>query len=144
MLLSISFRKGRKVDRKEKAIALHDRKFNCAQSVVLAFDDVWTADPVTVFKAAESFGFGMGDASQTCGAISGMGLVLGLTSSDGNLSDPGTKKTTYGKMSVAVSKFRERTGACTCRELKGLSTGKTLCSCFDCIRIAVEILEEML
>ena len=88
MCSSDLFRKGRKVDRKEKAIALHDRKFNCAQSVVLAFDDVWTADPVTVFKAAESFGFGMGDASQTCGAISGMGLILGLTSSDGNLKKP--------------------------------------------------------
>ena len=65
------------MDRKQNALKLHEHGFNCAQSVACSFCNVMGADPETVFKLAEPFGFGMG-AMETCGVISGMAMVVGM------------------------------------------------------------------
>lgn len=36
-----------------------------------------------------------------------------------------------------LPRFKELCGATICRELKGVDTGKPLCSCEDCVRNAV-------
>ena len=42
------------------------------------------------------------------------------------------------KISKAMlTSFRDKSGAIICRELKGVDTGKPLCSCEDCVRNAV-------
>ena len=46
------------MNRKEMAVMLHGKGFNCAQSVACAFCHVMGADPEQVFKHAEAFGFG--------------------------------------------------------------------------------------
>ena len=38
------------MDRKEKAIQLHDLGYNCAQAVLLAFDDKLDVDSKLLFK----------------------------------------------------------------------------------------------
>ena len=38
--------------------------------------------------------------------------------------------------------FKEKSGATICKELKGIGTGKVLCSCDDCVRNAVKLLED--
>ena len=48
------------MDKKEKAIALHDKKFNCCQAVACAFASEVGMDEKTVFQAGEGFGLGMG------------------------------------------------------------------------------------
>ena len=40
------------------------------------------------------------------------------------------------QMSLA---FKEACGAVTCKELKGVGTGRVLCACDDCVRNAVQI-----
>ena len=59
------------MDRKELAVRFHDTGDNCAQSVVLAFEDVWgdRHDRNTVFRLMEPFGAGLGSRRGTCGAI---------------------------------------------------------------------------
>ena len=51
------------MDRKQNALKLHEHGFNCAQSVACSFCNVMGADPETVFKLAEPFGFGMSDGN---------------------------------------------------------------------------------
>lgn len=132
------------MNKKELAITYHDQKYNCCQAVVCSFADEAGADKETLFKAGEAFGLGMGGMEGTCGALSGAVMLAGYKNSDGNLEAPATKGDTYRLSREMVRRFQEKTGSTICRELKGVETGKALCSCPDCIRYGVEVVEEVL
>lgn len=130
--------------KKELAIAYHDQKYNCAQAVACAFADEVGTDRETLFKTMEGFGLGMGGTCGTCGAISGAVALCGLKNSDGNLSDPATKASTYQLSKEIIARFEAKNHATLCRDLKGIETGCPLRSCPDCIMDAVEIVSEVL
>lgn len=130
--------------KKELAISLHDRKYNCCQSVACAFADEAGIDPQLLFCAAEGFGLGMGCMQCTCGALSGAILLAGLVNSDGNLENPATKASTYQLCKRLVTAFEQKAGSTVCKELKGIETGTVLHSCPDCIKDGVEIVQEVL
>ena len=50
-----------KESRAERAIACHNKAYNCAQSVAFAFLDKVDIDPETLFKVTEGLGLGMGN-----------------------------------------------------------------------------------
>jgi len=132
------------MDKRETAIALHDKKFNCCQSVACAFCKEVGVEEKVLFQAGEGFGLGMGCMDGTCGALTGAILLAGFKNSDGNLEAPGTKASTYQLSKQMMTVFREKCGSTICRELKGQDTGKVLCSCPDCIRAGVETVQEIL
>ena len=132
------------MDKKELAIALHDKKYNCAQAVACAFAEEAGIDKEVLFKACEGFGLGMGGMQGTCGAISGAVILAGFKNSDGNVDNPGTKASTYQISREIMEKFEEKNKASRCRDLKGIDTGVVLRSCPDCIMDAVEIVREVL
>ena len=132
------------MDKKELAIALHDKKFNCCQSVACAFCEEIGVDEQTLFKAGEGFGLGMGCMGGTCGALTGAILLAGFKNSDGNLENPATKASTYQLSKQLFEAFEKKCGGTVCRDLKGVDTGKPLCSCPDCIRNGVEVVQEVL
>ena len=129
--------------KKELAIANHDKKFNCAQAVACAFAKEVGVDEKTLFQATEGFGLGMGGTEATCVALSGAVMLAGFKNSDGKLDDPGTKADTYKLSKEMVARFQEKTGSTVCKELKGIETGKVLCSCPDCIMDACQLFEEL-
>lgn len=128
----------------ERAARLHGNGYNCCQAVLLTFCDELGVDPVTAFKIGEGFGLGMGGMENTCGALSGAIMLAGLRNSDGDLDHPKTKAGTYRISRELTEAFKEKTGALVCRDLKGIDTGKVLCSCPKCIDSAVQIVEEIL
>ncbi|MST68493.1 C_GCAxxG_C_C family protein [Clostridiales Family XIII bacterium RF-744-FAT-WT-3] len=128
----------------ERAARLHGNGYNCCQAVLLTFCDELGVDPVTAFKIGEGFGLGMGGMENTCGALSGAIMLAGLKNSDGDLDHPKTKAGTYRISRELTEAFKEKTGALVCRDLKGIDTGKVLCSCPKCIDSAVQIVEEIL
>ncbi len=128
----------------ERAARLHGNGYNCCQAVLLTFCDELGVDPVTAFKIGEGFGLGMGGMENTCGALSGAIMLAGLKNSDGDLDHPKTKAGTYRISRELTEAFKEKTGALVCRDLKGIDTGKVLCSCPECIDSAVQIVEEIL
>lgn len=132
------------MDKKDLAIALHDKKYNCCQAVACAFCEEVGMDEATLFKIGEGFGLGMGCMEGTCGALSGAIMLAGIKNSDGNIDAPATKAETYKLSKELLLKFQEKTGSTICKELKGVETGKVLCSCPDCIRIGVEVAQEVL
>ena len=130
--------------KKELALSLHDKKYNCAQSVACAFADDLGVDSQTLFKICEGFGLGMGCMDGTCGAISGAIAVISFKNSDGNLSNPASKASTYQLSKQVHQKFAEKNCATICRVLKGVDTGNVLRSCNGCIEDAEEIVKEIL
>ena len=132
------------MNKKELAIALHDKKFNCCQAVACAFAEEIGVDEQVLFKAGEGFGRGIGNMDGTCGALSGAVMLAGFKNSDGNTEDPGTKASTYELSGKMLESFKEKCGSTICKELKGMDTGKVLCTCPDCICNGVEVVQEVL
>ena len=132
-------------DRIKMADELHRRGFSCAQAVAVSCADLVDVPKEILFKASEGFGAGMGTTDGVCGALTGALLVMGLKKSSGNLENPRSKSATMKVSKAMLTNFREKCGgAIICRELKGLDSGKMLCSCPDCIKHGVEVVEEQL
>ena len=126
------------------ASELHNRGCNCAQAVACSFCQEFGISEDEMFRIAEGFGLGMG-VMEMCGALSGMAMIIGLSNSSGNTAEGSrTKGDTYKKIKLYTQKFKEKNGSCICRELKGVDTGKVLCSCPQCITDAVALTEEYL
>jgi len=124
-----------------QAARLHKQGYNCAQAVVCAYCDLFGIDEKTAFMLSEGFGAGMGSMKGTCGAVSGLIMLLGLKNSSGNCENL-TKAATYKLVKEASSKFEEKNGTLICSELKGINNGVVLRSCDGCIEDACAIFEE--
>ena len=130
--------------RVEETIARHDKGFNCAQAVACTYCDLVGVDEETMFRMTEAFGLGMGGMQGTCGAVSGACVLAGMKRSTGNLDTPNSKAESYKLSREITQKFLEKNGSLTCKDLKGVETGKVLRSCPDCIRDAAAIAEQVL
>ena len=130
--------------KKELAIALHDKGYNCAQAVICAFKDELGMDEEILFKATEGFGLGMGCMNGTCGAVSGAVMAAGFKNSTANFDGPKSKMDTYKLSKAILEAFEKKNGSTTCRDLKGVDTGTILRSCPGCIEDAVDLVEEVL
>ncbi|MBO5788234.1 MAG: C_GCAxxG_C_C family protein, partial [Bacteroidaceae bacterium] len=67
-------------ERIEKAISLFKEGYNCSQSVVAAYADLYGFTPEQALKMSASFGGGIGRMRQTCGAACGLFMLAGLES----------------------------------------------------------------
>ncbi len=107
----------------EKAKALFEQGYNCAQAVVLAFGDRTGIAPETAAMLASSFGGGIGRLREVCGAVSGMCMVIGLLYGCSDPKDGTAKKEHYERIQLLAQKFRDENGSIICRELLGLGKG---------------------
>ena len=131
-------------ERIKLADELHRKGYSCSQSVAVACADLVDVPKEILFKAAEGFGAGMGTMDGVCGALTGALLIAGLKNSTANFAAPKSKASTMKLSKAMLTSFREKCGALICRDLKGVDTGKMICSCPDCIKHGVEVVEEEL
>ena len=85
---------------------------NCSQSVVLAFKEELGFTEEQISKLVIGLGGGIGRLRLTCGAVSGMAIVLSYLLSDGN-----DKAKIYSIIQQACKDFVEEFGSLTCAEL---------------------------
>ena len=100
------------MDKGQIAVDNFKTGLNCAQAVVLAFQDELKMDSLTLKKLSISFGGGLGRQRLTCGAVSGMCMVLGALLSDGQ-----DKLYIYDIIQKACNDFKEQVGSVICAEL---------------------------
>ena len=109
----------------EKAEKLFLEGYNCAQSVLCAFEDVTGFERETAAKLASSFGGGLGRMREVCGAVSGASMVLGLAKGYCDPKDFEAKKAHYARVQEFARRFKEQNGSIICRELlSGVDTEK--------------------
>ena len=98
----------------------------------------------------------MARMGETCGAVTGAFMTIGLKYGKIKAEDEGARDKTYELVSEFAARFKDRHGSIVCRELlgydlsnpDGLTTARekgvfdTLCPKF--VRDATEILEEIL
>lgn len=97
----------------ERARELHRAGYNCAQCVLMVFDDVHGLQAPDAARVSAAFGAGFGGQRQLCGAVSGMGAMLGLMRYTG----PEVKKATYDHATVLADRYKALNGSIVCGEL---------------------------
>ena len=129
--------------KQEIAEELHAKGYNCAQSVACVFADEVNIPKEVLFKATEGFGAGVGTMEGICGSLSGAVMIAGLKNSTANLDKPDSKTSTMKISKQLLTNFKDRVGSIICREIKGKNPEhKVLCSCDDCIKHGVKLVEE--
>ena len=106
--------------RKELAMKYFEEGYNCSQAVVLAFKDLLPNSDELV-KIAAPFGGGIARMRETCGAVSGMVLVMGNLYGYSTPETGEKKHELYENTQVLLRKFEEKFGSLTCRVLRGLT-----------------------
>ena len=131
------------MSKQEMAAELHSKGYNCSQLVACVFADEAGVSKEILFKANEGFGAGAGTMEGICGALSGAIMIAGLKNSSGNLEKPDSKASTMKISKQLVTTFKDRVGSLYCCEIKGNNPEKrVLCSCDDCIKHGVKLIEE--
>jgi len=143
------------MERTKKALGFFANHFNCSQSVLIAFAGDYGLDEHTALKLACAFGAGMARTQDTCGAVTGAYMVLGLRHGKYLADDETGKELTYAKARECTASFVRLHGSAICRNLIGvdISTPEGLQRAHDAglfekrcaffVRDAVEILEKM-
>ena len=135
------------------AIARFKGGFNCAQAIVSAYAEELGLDKKTALQIACGLGAGMGRLQETCGAVSGAYLLIGLKHGKFETGDDAAREKTYALVREFARLFAERNNTTNCREILGvdLSSGdpqirtqRVKECCPKMIRAAAEIIEDLL
>lgn len=99
---------------------------NCTQAVVMAFADELGVDRDILVKVSSSFGGGFGRLREVCGAVSAMGIIVGLLEGK-DFSKEGiqAKGEQYAKIQKLAGEFKEINGSIVCRDLLGAKLAAT-------------------
>ena len=119
---------------------------NCAQELGIS------ADEANRLAAAFGGGSGMGE---TCGAVVGAMMVLGLKHGHKGPDDMEQREVLMAKRAEFIERWKERRGSCMCRDLleddistaeglgRILESGKLFTLCPDFVLDALDILDSM-
>ena len=107
-------------DRIQRATQLFKSGYNCSQSVVAAFADIYGFTEEQALRMAASFGGGIGRMRETCGAACGMFLLAGLEKGAVDGADEEGKAANYALVQELAAEFKKRNGSLNCGELLGL------------------------
>ncbi len=135
------------------AITHYENGYSCAQAVLAAFASRYGLTHDAVHGLAAPFGAGMSRRADTCGAVTGALMVLGLHYWDRHTDPRENKEKIYQISQQFMQEFKARNGTILCRELLSIDISdpqaleqarqthlfKSLCPNF--VRDAVELLE---
>lgn len=137
----------------KEAVECFNKGFNCSQAIFSTYCEPFGLDTDLALKISCGFGAGMGKLGETCGAVSGAYLLIGLKYGNVNQDDSQSKQTTYELIRKFTEKFEQINKTTICRELLGvdLLTGdsdfaaeRVKLVCPKMVHDASEIIEEML
>jgi C_GCAxxG_C_C family probable redox protein len=144
------------MEKTEDALKTFREGFNCAQSVLTAFSEDFNIPAELSYRISCGFGAGMGRLQETCGAVTGALMVIGLVNGSFKKGQEDKKEKTYSLVRKFARNFIERNKTISCRELlncdlstdegdkifRKLNLREKICS--KAVRDAVEILEDIL
>lgn len=107
------------MDAADEAEVLMHLGFNCAQSVLAACGPARGLDREACLRMGAPFGGGLARAGETCGALTGALMVVGLARGVPSPL-PEDKDRGYAPARVLVERFRQEWGSLACRDLAGV------------------------
>jgi len=131
--------------------------YNCSQSVLSVFAEDFGMTKDCCLRLASPFGSGIARMQETCGAITGALMVIGLKYGKGEHGLEVDKANAYKISLQLISKFKERHQSINCFELLDnldINTPEGIaeiqkrklfrCKCSKYVQDAVEIAESIL
>lgn len=141
--------------KQERAIKSFRGGLNCSQAVLTAYSDDMNLDRDLAERISVGFGGGMGRLQETCGAVTGAFMALGLHYSTKFTDNKERKEASYSAIQKFTKRFEALNGTINCRKLLNADLrteeGKRLIKeqnlhqtiCEKCITDAVGIVDEM-
>jgi C_GCAxxG_C_C family probable redox protein len=140
----------------ERALAVFEEGFSCTQALLSTYGPQFGLDREMALKVAGALGGGMGRMGQTCGAVTGAFMVIGLKYGKTRAEDDQAKEKAYSLVREFADRFQSRNGSTVCSQLLNcdISTPEgrklaereqlytTLCPKF--VQDAAEIVEQIL
>jgi len=137
----------------ENALDTFNRGYACSQAVLEAFAPALGLERDLALKLSCAFGAGMGRTCQTCGAVTGAYMAIGLKH---GRTEPENRDKAYALVREFDRRFKTKHKSVNCRDLLGRDLGdpvdykkasdeklfRTICP--GLVRSAVSILEEIL
>lgn len=143
--------------KQELAAATFRSGYNCAQSVLSSFSSDFTIERDTLLRLASPFGSGIAKTQETCGAVTGGIMAIGLKYGKGINGTEEEKARAYELSRRLITEFSKEHGCTTCRTLmngldmntpEGMAKIKELdlfrVRCLNYVKSAVKITEEIL
>ena len=140
----------------DKAIVTFRSGLNCAQAILTAYSDGLSFDNTLALNVSCGFGGGMGRLQETCGAVTGSFMVLGIYNSGKYTDNKDRKEATYSMIQKFSDKFKSIHGSTDCKSLLNcdlkteegqqyMKENKLIERvCEKCISDSIEIIEELL
>lgn len=136
----------------DQAVDYFKSGLSCSQAMLLAYGPEYGIDKTLALKISTPFSGGMARMSQTCGAVTGAFIILGLKYAVSKEA----KEKLFALENDFSQKFKLRNKSINCKELLGYDLGnpeerkefadkklsQTLCQKF--VKDASEILEEII
>jgi C_GCAxxG_C_C family probable redox protein len=102
----------------DKAAATFKEGFSCSQAVLGTYCERFGLDKKQAYRISSAFGGGM-HLDQTCGAVTGAFMVIGLKYGRTKADDVEAKMKTATTAAEFAKKFKARHGSIGCTELIG-------------------------
>jgi len=131
--------------------------FNCSQSVLSVFAEDFGLSKDTCLRLASPFGSGIARMQETCGAVIGALMTIGLKYGKGENGTEYDKTIAYQRSQYMINEFKDRNRTICCRQLldghdmnspEGMAKITELdlfrISCLKYVQDAVEITETIL
>lgn len=104
-------------DRVERATGLFFEGYNCAQSVFLAYADVFDLQMDLAKSLSVSFGGGMARMREVCGTVSAMAMLAGLKYPVPDPKDMEARRRNYGTVQLMAEQFKNKHQTLLCHDL---------------------------
>jgi len=136
-----------------EAVSCFNSGFNCSQAILSTYCEEFGLDKKAALQIACGLGAGMGRLQETCGAVSGAYLLIGLKYGKFLKEDDAAKEKTYAMVREFARQFVKKNRTTNCRELLGvdlINGDKQVASqqvktvCPRVVRDAARILETLL
>ena len=90
------------------AVSYFEEGFSCSQAVFSTYGPQLGLDRECALKIAGTFGGGMGRMGETCGAVTGAFMVIGLKYGNSKVEDNPSKEKAYSRVRGFVDMFQSR------------------------------------
>jgi len=101
----------------EKAIEAFRSGLNCAQAVLKCYSEILSIDNDVALNISSGFGGGMGRLQETCGAVTGSYMVLGIYNGRKYTDNHDKKTVTYSMVQKFSDRFISLNGTTNCKAL---------------------------
>ena len=120
--------------------------YGCAQSILLAFDDMTPLEQASAINIAAPFNGGMGEARSVCGALSGALMLIGLIEGEKHTNQTEKQRAIRYKSNQFIQSIKTTEGILNCPDIlkqSKLKKENIQKRCNSMVKRSVEILEDL-